>query len=379
VVVVTAIKTPYRDPFWSVLSERTDIVLMVLYCADQKPDRPWDDSTTLSFDHEVLPGWNLSRAKKQGKSQFLNPQVAKFLRNSECDVVIVGGYNHLTMLLAMAWAYKNNTPYYLMCESHLEKSRPVWKQLLKSLFLRPIIRCARGAFPTGKLASKYLQYYGITEQQLVLFPNVPDVVTISEQARSFEMSRKDFRASLNLPVDACVAIFVGRLIRSKGGQIILKSISELKQPNNLHLLIVGDGVERENLELQVRELKLSNRVHFCGFKQSSEIPMYLACADFLVLPSTETWGVVVLEALASGLPVLVSDEVGCHPDVVTSPVLGQVVKKHDIDAWASVLEKWRVNAPCRDAVIRTWSDASDLLTYRAISKRVAEFLHTTSH
>ena len=91
-----------------------------------------------------------------------------------------------------------------------------------------------------------------------------------------------------------------------------------------HLIVVGDGEYRVALEERVRELDLP--VSFCGFINQGDIPGYYQAADCLVLASDhgETWGLVVNEAMASGLPAIVSDQVGCAEDLVTSGQTGDV-------------------------------------------------------
>jgi glycosyltransferase involved in cell wall biosynthesis len=79
-----------------------------------------------------------------------------------------------------------------------------------------------------------------------------------------------------------------------------------------HLVVLGDGELRAPLEALVTQLGVSGRVHFPGFKQYGELPAYYSAASaFVHASTTEQWGLVVNEALASGLPVLVSDRCGC--------------------------------------------------------------------
>ena len=73
----------------------------------------------------------------------------------------------------------------------------------------------------------------------------------------------------------------------------------------------------------------------CDSSLPTDMPRWYAASDAFILPSRETWGVVVLEAMAAGLPVLVSDEVGCHPDVVTGPERGHVIPREDVTAWVN--------------------------------------------
>ena len=98
------------------------------------------------------------------------------------------------------------------------------------------------------------------------------------------------------------------------------------------LVFVGDGVLRSKLEEYSKERNLDN-VYFIGFKNQTELPKYYTLADVLVLPSGagETWGLAVNEAMCFGLPIIVSDVVGCGPDLVKDNVNGFIFPLDDAE------------------------------------------------
>jgi glycosyltransferase involved in cell wall biosynthesis len=105
------------------------------------------------------------------------------------------------------------------------------------------------------------------------------------------------------------------------------------------LLFVGDGEERRRLEERVRRLGWRS-VLFLGFKNQSELPRYYDLCDVFVLPSEkEPWGLVVNEAMNAAKPVVVSDRVGCAPDLVRDGVNGFVFPAGDIGALAERLRR----------------------------------------
>jgi glycosyltransferase involved in cell wall biosynthesis len=123
------------------------------------------------------------------------------------------------------------------------------------------------------------------------------------------------------------------------------------------LLLVGEGEQREELEGLAAELGVADRVCFAGSRPWAELPAVYAAADLFVLPSTfEPWGAVVTEAMACGLPVVVSDPVGCAPDLVRPGENGWVVPAGDAEALAEVLEQ-------------AFSDADRLEAMGAVSAR----------
>jgi glycosyltransferase involved in cell wall biosynthesis len=106
-----------------------------------------------------------------------------------------------------------------------------------------------------------------------------------------------------------------------------------------YLLIVGDGEERAALQRQVAARGLTG-VRFCGFRNQSEMPRYLEIADVFVLPARhEPWGLIVNEAMNAGCAIIVSDDVGAQPDLVTDGVEGCVYPVGDVDALTHALQR----------------------------------------
>ena len=108
----------------------------------------------------------------------------------------------------------------------------------------------------------------------------------------------------------------------------------------VQVVLVGSG-ELEDALREAATSELEVPVHFAGFKNQSELPQYYVGADLLVLPSDggETWGLVVNEAMACGLPAVVSDAVGCAPDLIDAGETGEVFPMGDIEALADALER----------------------------------------
>jgi glycosyltransferase involved in cell wall biosynthesis len=101
---------------------------------------------------------------------------------------------------------------------------------------------------------------------------------------------------------------------------------------------VGDGEERQSLEQLVLTEKLSN-VRFLGFQNQSQLPVFFSICDIFVLPSdNEPWGLIVNEVMNAGCPVVVTNEVGCHPDLVEEGINGYVYPVGDVPALSGILE-----------------------------------------
>jgi glycosyltransferase involved in cell wall biosynthesis len=150
-----------------------------------------------------------------------------------------------------------------------------------------------------------------------------------------------------------------------------------------YLVIVGDGELRRALESQAERTGLSDSIRFCGFKNQSELPRYFELSTVFVLPSRhEPWGLIVNEAMNAGRPCIVSDEVGCQPDLITDGVEGCVFPAGDIPALALALRKVLQNEESaarmgRNALTRIvgWSFEQDVQGLRsAIAQATGRFV-----
>ena len=333
--VVTPIPTPYRDPFWNEVAAQPNVhSLDVYYCAKGKPDRPWQIDWPQNFDAHYLPSVNLMRFGAADKSAFWVRGLNKAMREANHDAVLIGGYNHPAMLSAIRGCKKRGQPYFLMCETH--RQTKTWKSIVKDRLVRKICEGAAGGLPTGKLAGQYLESYGIPPERMTRLPNVPDVQRLQQLATELKLDVTERRASLGIPATSPTLIFVGRLIPKKRPMLVLKAFAS-KAPADARLILLGDGPLMQECRNLVTSLGLDDRVIFKGFCQPEEVPGYLSLADAFVLPSSETWGVAVIEAAAMGIPVIVADEVGCHPDVVVNESCGSVVKSGSLDALAGAI------------------------------------------
>ena len=150
--------------------------------------------------------------------------------------------------------------------------------------------------------------------------------------------RGELRRKWSIPDDVTCFLFCGKLIPKKHPLDLLRALVRAVETGApAHVLIVGDG----ELMAEARALVDSRRlpVTFAGFLNQTEIVSAYVAADCLVLPSDtgETWGLVVNEAMACGLPAIVSDQVGCGPDLVSDDVTGATFPMGDVEALAQRL------------------------------------------
>ena len=371
IAVFTPIPTPYRDPFWNVVARRPGVELRVYYCAAGKSDRPWKVSWETRFRSEVLPGVNLVKWLGADASCCWNRGIRRRLREGRYDALVLGGYNHPTMFQAVRWAVRHRLPYFLMCESYSRPRPSVCRQWLKSRLVGWVVGHAAGGFPTGTLARQYLIDYGASPERLVLLPNVPDVAALRRQAQELAPRRGSLRREHGLP-ERPLVLFAARLIPKKRPDLLIRAFGRVCRELDATLAVVGHGPMRPALERLVDELRLNDRVRLVGFLQPDALPTWYAMADLFVLPSSETWGVVVIEALASGVPVILSNEVGCHPDVLLDRHLGEVVPAGDEEGLARALRVRLENPSNRETAARVWAPIRKMLSYERLADSFLE-------
>jgi len=161
----------------------------------------------------------------------------------------------------------------------------------------------------------------LCDRDILVIPNGIDLEKFKN------LSRKDLRKRLKIKDNEKIITFVGTLRPVKGVKYLIKAMELIiKKNENVKLMLVGDGEEREELESLVEELDLKECVKFIGRVQNEEIPQYMAASDVFVLPSlSEGFPVVTLEAMASGLAIIATS-VGGLPEIVEDGENGFLVE-----------------------------------------------------
>ena len=370
IAVIAVIPTPYRDPFWHALSNHPDVNLDVFYCAGSKADRPWDANWAMDYPYQILPGHNLLKTWKADASLYLNPSIIRRLKEKKYQAILIAGYNHPTMVQVLAYARRTSIPCYMICETWRKNRGQGLKATLQAKLVKWSFDRVRGGLPTGRLASDYLQDRGIQLSDQFRIPNVPDISAIQRHVSNAQPQRKALREQWHLG-DKHVTLFVGRWITKKRIVPLIEAFAQLPEASNRRLVLVGDGPEKENVTHCIKKHQLEDVVITPGFLQPRETLDWYATADLFVLPSAETWGVAPIEAAAAGLPVIISDQAGCHPDLVEYWPATQVYSLDDMERLAELLK----NPPERPGISET--AFADWLQ-PALAKKLMTFLNQHS-
>lgn len=334
-VILTEIISPYRIPVFNALAQEKDIELHVIFLADTDPtQRDWlVYKNEIRFSYQVLPSW---RRRYWDRNILLNRGLVAALEQITPDVILCGGYNYIASWQAMAWARKRHVPFLAWVESTANDKRG-GHALVESLKGRFMANCRAFVVP-GKSSTEYVRDFNVPLENIFVAPNAVDVDFFSRSAEQARREAAFHRRRLQLPQH--FFLYVGRLVEEKGVFDLLAAYGSLGQDlrDEFAMVFVGNGRAKSELAAQAAKLGCGT-VKFAGFVQREELPQYYALAEACILPTyTDPWGLVVNEAMACGLPVIVSRAAGCARDLVEEKWNGFLVRSRHRDELVSALE-----------------------------------------
>lgn len=355
-VILTEIISPYRIPLFNALARQPEVDLHVMFLAETDPSlRDWQVyKEEIQFSYQVLRSWR----KRVGRyNALLNFGLGQALKDARPDVILCGGYNYVASWQALSWARVHGIPFLLWSESNLQDLRRghALVEMLKDEFLR---QCSGFVVP-GQSAHEYLRARKVKEASIFTAPNAVDNDLFATSAADARQNGPARRAELGLPNR--YFLYLGRLVREKGVFDLLAAYAKLDERTRekIGLVYVGDGVSRPQLEEQAASIS-PGMIRFAGFVQRNPLATYYALAEMLILPTySDTWGLVVNEAMACGLPVLVSRVAGCAADLVTENWNGLFISPGDVPALSAAMESLAGNSELR---ISMSANSSHLIT-----------------
>ena len=254
------------------------------------------------------------------------------------DAILITGWQSFGLLQVLIAAYLAKIPILLRMDNNDKRPR----RPLQKLIHRLILGSVRYVLPVGIANSRYYSQNGITLSRMISSPHCVDNLHFSDSAQLARPARSSLRQSWAIPDGSFCFLFCGKLQVKKHPSDLLSALELFRRLHpdiSIHCLIVGSGNLERQLKDQVSRKHLP--VTFAGFLNQQELSSAYVAADALVLPSDfdETWGLVVNEAMACGLPAIVSDQVGCADDLVISDQSGYIYPCGDIEALAKAMAR----------------------------------------
>jgi glycosyltransferase involved in cell wall biosynthesis len=339
VLLVTNIPTPYRIPLFNELNRQLKelgISLKILFGALGYSRRQWNiNISECEFDYSVLSGRGIPRGNPENTS-FTYKGLSRFIKKENPDLIITNGFSIATMKLWLR-SWLRSTPYVIWSGSIPDEERR--DAFLRRLQRQMLLRRAKGFVAYGMKAKHYLVKMGANSNQVQIAINTVDTRFYAEETAKARNLRPGGNGKKHL-------LFIGYLVPRKDVIKILKVIERLSESRSDFVLdIVGDGDDRGRLEKHVLDNRLSSLVAFHGYKQKSELPFFMAQAQcFLFQTAFDIWGLVLIEAMAAGVPCIASIHAGAIEDLIQEGITGFAM---DFSATDEVAKKinWILDNP----------------------------------
>lgn len=373
-VILTTHPIQYQVPVWQALARDGRVPFEVWYLSEHgvAPSADREFGKTFAWDIDVLSGYPhrfLAGAKDSRPGAFwgcrLHEDVRAALKQAGATALWVQGWQVAAYWQAVWQAKAANVPVWLRGESNDLARTPLWRRPLKRLALGALFARIDRFLTIGAANARLYRRFGIAQSRLHQAPYAVDNKRFAQQAAARRPQRQALRRAWGIADDEFSILFCGKFIAKKRPMDVVRAVAALieRAPQvKCHLLFVGagelGGALRDACDV-VHDAEAGApsppgvqprpRASFAGFLNQTGISRAYVAADCLVLPSeaTETWGLVVNEAMASGLPCIVSDACGCAEDLV-APVDPQLVFRcGDAEALAAALDvvRARLHAP----------------------------------
>jgi glycosyltransferase involved in cell wall biosynthesis len=335
----------YQAPWYRALARVVDLQVFFAHRATPADQAGGGFGVAFDWDVPLLDGyahaWLTNCASRPSVDAFWGcntPDIGERLQRGRFDAVLVNGWQLFSYWQAVRAARRAGIATLVRGDSRLAAAGAA-RGAAKRLVYPRLLDCFDVCLAVGDRSADYYRHYGVPEARIVRSPHCVDNVRFAMEAAAAR-PRSAARLALGLPAEAIVFAFVGKLVEKKRTLDYLTALDTASRGDaRVYGLVVGDGPLRPALEAHVRA-----RATPCvlgGFHNQRAIAHAYGAADALVLPSDarETWGLVVNEAMACGLPAIVSDAVGCAPDLIVEGQTGFTYACGDVAALAGLMAR----------------------------------------
>lgn len=343
----------YHAPVWRRARE-IGVPIKVLYGSDfsTKGYHDKDFNSPVKWTSSILDGYNYEFLSANGEKPHNYEQVtAVGLKERIKDLgpaaLLSCGCTHRYDRVGLLTARMLNIPVMYRGEANdTAKQRSQLKRIVRDTRLRNLYSRISIFLSIGTEARNHYQRLGVPAERIISSPYAvyTDPFRTSENDR--EDMRKKIRDEYNISNESKVVLYTGKLSERKGVDKLQEAIALIPEKQRPILMLLGDGELRPRLENTMLPVKTI----ITGFQPQERLSNYYHSADILVLPSkhSETWGLVINEALEHGLPVVASDTVGSRHDLVIPGKSGEICKTGDVESMANSI----IRCLCYDLTIK---------------------------
>lgn len=344
---ISNIPVPYVVAMLNVIGKECDVEAVFEAESYVNHNKLFYNQNNINFKITFLKKGNIN-------SKRINLKIIKHI-NRDQDILIMTCYTEMTELVGLLWAKLIHIPYYLEVDGARLHEESFWKKYIK----RFLIKGAKGYISSGRTTDKYLVHYGVPQDRIFHYPFSSLYSSDILKAPVSDEQKQSLRNKLGIQGKR-VVVTVGRYVYIdkngnefstdisnkaniysgakliKGFDILIRAFSKL--PTEYELIIIG-GEPTEEIKELVDSLSIRN-VSFINFMPREKVFEYYKCADLFCLQTRgDAWGLVINEAMASGLPVISTDKCVAALELIEPGKNGYVVNPEDITGLYNAMNK----------------------------------------
>ena len=325
VLYITNLPVPYKLAFFKELGKYINLTVAFERRAASNRNADWLSSNVDGFNAIFLKGIKI------GMEDGFCPEICKIIKEKKFDDIIVAAYHTPTGMLATTYMKLKKIPFYISTEGGFIKNDNSIKRIIKTFFMSG----AKGYFSTGKLIDDYLMYYGAKKNIIYRYPfssiNEYEILDCP-----LTQSQKDkLKEELGI-YEEKIILGVGQFIERKGWDILFEAAK--KMPDSIGIYIIGGKATEEYI--LYKEKNNLKHLHFLEFKQKDVLKKYYYSANIFILPTREDiWGLVINEAMASGLPVVTTDRCIAGLEMIIQNKNGYIIPVNNTEILVETVEK----------------------------------------
>lgn len=351
--ILTSHPIQYHSPLFRGLARKFDIHVFFAHEQSGKEQSEAGFGVVFDWDIDLLEGYSYeflrNVSSKPGVNNYAGcdtPEIDEKIKFGGFDLFIVTGWYLRSYWQAVRACRKYGIPVCTRGDSQLETPRSSLIKIGKEITYRVLLSRFDGFLSVGQKNREYLLHYGVPEEKIFFCPHFIDSKWFSKLASDSDKTKT--LTSLGCELKKYTVLFVGKFIDVKKPVDLILALAELKRTHGeleIQAVYVGAG----ELEQSIRAAAADSDVTFicAGFQNQTALPAIYNAADLLVLPSkSETWGLVVNEAMACGTPVVVSSAVGCGVDLIEPGNTGEIYPVGDIPSLANAISQTLTVSQC---------------------------------
>lgn len=382
--ILTTHPIQYQSPWFRGLAREIDLHVYFAHrqtaaqqgAAGYGVDFDWDVDLLSGYAHTFLH----NVAAQPDVNRFAGcdtPEIYRILRSERIDALILTGWSNKSFLQAGLACKRLGIPLLVRGDSHLHTPRSWLKRTGKRIVYPAFLRAFDACLWVGQRNLAYYRAYGVPEAKLFRVPHFVDVQWFAARAAEARTRRAELREQMQLAPDDVAALFVGRFVEFKRPTDLLRAAAQLTA-RRVRPIFAGAGPLEARIRAQSDSLGVGARL--LGFRNQSELPAVYAAVDLLVLPSDarETWGLVVNEAMACGIPAVVADSVGCAPDLITPGATGYAYPNADIPGMVAAIDALLPKLGSRQVSDALASKAAEFSCEAAVEATLRALRHVVS-